>query len=425
AMQDAIDGLMAEALEHQDLCAEMRREQMDRGRFFLHEAPRIAMSWRTKGIRDFLVRSDAFRVANGQPDGSVKDVTVQGRAGWMTNSLCVAKELAQFQCRIWRGGHRRHRHPLDGKAKRKAYYPPALVETILRGFEAQVLFDKMASGMGISHGTIFDDVIGAQLPPEKVAQARGADIEFLRSFPVYKPVDPSEADGHEVIDTRWGDVSNGDHENASVRSRLCAKEFKWNNPWLEDTFAGAPPWGGVKMVLDKTMTKAKSPSGGFKIKKVLILDISGAHIHPLAKRELFTRVPSDGPAGEGGKIGLLPRRMHGARGAAAGWGEHRHEKLALAGYKSGVSCPCAFANSDGSSSGVVHGNDFVFEGEEQQLDAMERESRKHMQVQRTALLGPDASDDKRATIHDRLISYVDGSFSVKSRIAMGRSPSRT
>eukprot|EP00959_Pyramimonas_sp_CCMP1952_P168586 3522510-Pyramimonas_sp.AAC.1 len=85
----------------------------------------------------------------------------------------------------------------------------------------------------------FDDVTGAQLTPEKVAQARRTDIEFLRSFLAYKPVDSSEADGHEVIDTRWVDASNGD-DNANVRSRLCAPELKRKNPWLENAFAGAP-----------------------------------------------------------------------------------------------------------------------------------------------------------------------------------------
>ena len=153
----------------------------------------------------------------------------------------------------------------------------------------------------------------------------------------------------------------------NVRSRLCAKEFKWKNPWLEDTFAGTPPWEGIRMVLSKAMTKTRNAHGGFREKKILILDISRAHFHPLAKRKLFIRLPQEA----GGGIALLLRMMYGTRDAAAGWEEYHQEKLALAGYKAGISCPCAFTNSNGSSSGVVHGDDFVFEGEAQQLDAME------------------------------------------------------
>ena len=35
--------------------------------------------------------------------------------------------------------------------------------------------------------------------------------------------------------------------------------------------------------------------------------------------------------------------------------------MALA-YRAGTSCTCVFASEDGGSSGVVHGDDFVFEG---------------------------------------------------------------
>ena len=256
--------------------------------------------------------------------------------GWITNSMCIAKELSKFNYRNRCGSHREHVRLVDGRAKCRANRPSALVAVILRGFKAQAEYDKMVNGMGVSvdsmdvgynvdtetremvhlpeYESIFDEVTGVQLPPEQVAPARRKEIEFLRSFPVYKHVDAGEAEGHEIIDTRWVDVNKGDQNNMNVRSRLCAKEFKWKNPWLEDTFAGTPPWEGIKMVLSKAMTKSKNPNGGFRKKKVLILDISRAHFHPPAKRRLFIRIPQ----GDGGGIGLLLRMMYGMRDAAAG-----------------------------------------------------------------------------------------------------------
>ena len=94
----------------------------------------------------------------------------------------------------------------------------------------------------------------------------------------------------------------------------------------------------------------------FNTKKILIVDISRRHFHPPAKRKLFIRLPQEA----GGGIALLLRMMNGMRDAAAGWEEYHQEKLALAGYKTGISCPCALTNSDRSSPGVVHGDDFVF-----------------------------------------------------------------
>ena len=71
------------------------------------------------------------------------------------------------------------------------------------------------------------------MPPDKVAAARQSEIEFLHGLPVYKRVDASEAEGHEIIGTRWVDVNKGDRNNPNIRSRLCTKEFKWKSPWLE------------------------------------------------------------------------------------------------------------------------------------------------------------------------------------------------
>jgi len=157
------------------------------------------------------------------------------------------------------------------------------------------------------------------------------EIEFLSSFPVDEKVDESAAAGKEIIDTRWVDVNKGDWNAFNVRSRICAKEFKWKNPWMEDTFAGTPPWEGIKLVLGKAMTRARKPGGGFYRKKVFILDTSKAHFHPMAKRELYIRPPAEDH--EDGKIGKLLFMMYGMRDAACGWEEFHREKLALAGYR--------------------------------------------------------------------------------------------
>ena len=163
-------------------------------------------------IRELLVGKDIFYVVNDQceagqtvpvkqPDGSTTSMTVQGRTGWITNSIFIAKELSRFQCRNRHGGHHDHIHLVDGRAKHKANYPSALVASILRGFKAQIEYDKIVNGMGISavgldvgynvdtetremlhlpeYEGIFDDITGAQLPPEKVDWARRKEIEFL------------------------------------------------------------------------------------------------------------------------------------------------------------------------------------------------------------------------------------------------------
>ena len=226
AKQETIDNLMSEAICHMDVCVKMYNKQLEGGRYFFHEAPHTARSGHIAGIRDLPVRRDVFYVVNDQCeagqtvpvkqlDGSMSVMTVQGRTGWITNSILIAKELSRFQCRNRHGGHRDHVHLVDGEAKHKANFPPALVASILRGFTAQVEYHKTVNGMGISavgldvgynvdtetrellhfpeYESTCDDVTGVQLPPEKVNLARKKEIEFQLEVPVDKCVDDAEA----------------------------------------------------------------------------------------------------------------------------------------------------------------------------------------------------------------------------------------
>ena len=97
---------------------------------------------------------------------------------------------------------------MGGSAKCKASCPPALAAANLRGLRAQLERDNLQAGKGISITTldrgcavdtetremthlsqyedIWDEVTEVRLPPEKVAAAWSAEIDFLEGFPVYK-----------------------------------------------------------------------------------------------------------------------------------------------------------------------------------------------------------------------------------------------
>ncbi|CAK0843308.1 unnamed protein product, partial [Prorocentrum cordatum] len=414
--EETMKQLMMEAIDHMDTCIEMYWGQIGDKHYFLHEAPNTARSWHTQGVLELLAADGVYCVRNDQCEagqtvpvkdehGTWTEKLVQACAAWMTNSRCIAEELAAFQRRNRRGWRQR---------------------SCADSFRKQLECDKLERGAGISLGSLdqgytadtetremvhlpeYGDiwvVTGAHLPPEKARVARAKEVKFLKDFPVYEKVGAREAEGGEVLDTRRVDVNKGDNVDAQVRSRICAKEFKWKNPWMEDVFAGTPPWEGIKMALSRAMARSKvGASGKFKVKKVLILDISRAHFHPQVERNIFIRPPAEDA--EEGNLGKPLPMMHGMRDAANAWEEFYQDKLLEAKYAAGTSCPCAF-NDGHDSSGVVHGDDFAFEGEEFQLDALEAELRKHMIVQRKALLGPDVTDDKYAVILNRLVSYVD------------------
>jgi len=161
ARPETVDGLICEAFVHMDFCFSMYREQMCKGRYFLHEAPRGARSWHTRGVQDLLAEEGVLYVRNDQCeagqtvpvrllDGCVRQAGAQAVTGWMTNSRCIAKQLEQFQCRSRLGALHQHHQLLSGAAARKAAYPTALTDAIVRGFRQQLENDKKSTQMGIS-----------------------------------------------------------------------------------------------------------------------------------------------------------------------------------------------------------------------------------------------------------------------------------
>ena len=49
----------------------------------------------------------------------------------------------------------------------------------------------------------------------------------------------------------------------------------------------------MKLVLSRAMTLETSAGGARRRRKVLVLDISRAHLHPLVRRELFIELPPE------------------------------------------------------------------------------------------------------------------------------------
>eukprot|EP00971_Amphidinium_carterae_P169917 3366718-Amphidinium_carterae.1 len=122
---------------------------------------------------------------------------------------------------------------------------------------------------------------------------------------VYTKVPESEASGKYRMSVRWLYVNKGDTEKPEYRARLVARELKVKTAWLgeTDTFASTPPWEAVKMVLSRAVCRRAGGSPLQQKRKVLILDVSRAHFHPLVKREIFINLPhGDETQGMVGKL---------------------------------------------------------------------------------------------------------------------------
>ena len=82
-----------------------------------------------------------------------------------------------------------------------------------------------------------DDLITPpkELDPQEVRRARLQEMEYVNDKGVWQKISRQEAmkSGWPVIGTHWIDVDKGDAQQHCYRSRLVAKEFRWEEPRLQ------------------------------------------------------------------------------------------------------------------------------------------------------------------------------------------------
>lgn len=244
-------------VRHMLFAIKIYRIQSESGRFFLHEHPQSASSWRLPEMvslmEDLKINKTAthmcrfgMRSQDEQGLGLVKKPT-----GFLTNSPHLRNQLNK-QCL---GGHR-HVQLVGGRAKACQVYPKGLCRAILRGIRAELtnngLLAMVYQDVLITssedddivefEGHFIDDMSGKVLNRELVIAARKEEMQTYFDHKAYDKVPISEAmrvTGKQPIGCRWIDINKGDDENPEYRSRLVAKEIKRSAS--DEMFAATPP----------------------------------------------------------------------------------------------------------------------------------------------------------------------------------------
>ena len=156
------DGQRAAAREaavvHLEFVSQLYQDQIDGGRYFLHEHPRWATSWSLRCIEKISNQSGVVTVhgdqcqygAETQSSDSVssKGAPILKPTGFMTNSPEIAVALSRRcqgrggQCSRPRGGL--HRLCSSKRARAAQIYLPGLCRAVLRGVRDQLKADNLS-----------------------------------------------------------------------------------------------------------------------------------------------------------------------------------------------------------------------------------------------------------------------------------------
>ena len=95
-------------------------------------------------------------------------------------------------------------------------------------------------------------------------------------------------------------------------------------------------------------------------------DVSRAYFYAKAERPVYVKLPAeDMEPGDEGKCGRLKMSMYGTRDAALNWANEYSDTFKQAGFTQGASNTCLFHNKKLEVSVMVHGDDFVAIGTEE------------------------------------------------------------
>ena len=98
--QQQISDMLTNAIAHVEFSCELYQIQIDEGRYFLHEAPDTATSWKLECVQKISMNEHVQRVTGDQCAHGMTREDWEGKGfvkkptGWMTNSEEVAKVLA-------------------------------------------------------------------------------------------------------------------------------------------------------------------------------------------------------------------------------------------------------------------------------------------------------------------------------------------
>lgn len=213
---------MEEARKHLEICVQFYDIQWQVGRYVLHGHFDEVWFWQERCMKKFMSKRGVVRVIGDQCMHGFKPRDEQGeglarmRAGFLTNSACIAKRLSKL-CQN-RRGIVIHTHVIseNGRTRAAHVYPQSLCKQICRGIQEQIEADR--KGQFLLVGV---DMGNATSSREVMREANQIIVQ-------YRAV---EENSEPELQWAWDDVSGADLDPKAVRKRQGKKKWNMSEGW--------------------------------------------------------------------------------------------------------------------------------------------------------------------------------------------------
>ena len=209
--------------------------------------------------------------------------------------------------------------------------------------------------------------MGGELRVEDVKNERGEEVGYIVKRGIWSERSVEECwrvTGKEPMSVRWVDTNKGTKEKPDVRSRMVGRDFKGGKGRDEDElFASTPPLEALRMLMSKAASTRKNKR---RMRKMLFIDAKKANLNPLCHEDVYIVLPEEVGAGPG-RCGKLVHWLYGCRPAAQAWETFYSEKMEGVGFERGRGSAVVFHHKEKDISALLHGDDFVFVGDDEEL----------------------------------------------------------
>ena len=404
--------------------------QHESGRWFLHEHPWGAWSWKVDFVVEMGLRPGVeVREGHQCPHNQYSyDIECWGlvlkRTGWMSNAPRVLDAVAlrcSNETRPVIDWHR-HVHLVDQRAQKAQVYPPILIKRVLKGLRDQLReagdLNVLEQGVVCEEPSLdlhddtweeeadefFDNISGAKLDGNSVRLGRAEELKIIDEMKVWEVVPIKacyDATGRRPISVRWVDINKGDENEPEIRCRLVARELKLYQ-LRDDVFSATPPMIMVLFLLSLAMTNIPWLPVGV-ILKMMFLDISRAHFHSPATRDVFVDLPPERALA--GFCARLLKSMYGTRDAGANFQRFVIGVLETLDFIVGVFSPCSAHHKTRFIVLVYFGDDFVVLAEVENLLWFLEQLSRFLIVKNRGIMGPEPGDVKEIRLLNRMIRW--------------------
>ena len=136
------------------------------------------------------------------------------------------------------------------------------------------------------------------------------------------------------------------------------------------------------------------------------MDVKRAYFYADAIRQVYVQLADEDASP--GMCGRLNKAMYGTRDATSNWERHYREHLESIGFQCGASTPCVFYHQERLVRLVMHGDDFTFLGNDENLQWCTEQMQLVYDIKIRSKLGPGPDDDKSICILNRCLEWRRG-----------------